>query len=342
MELRHLRYFLAVADELHFGRAAARLHVSQPPLSQQIRHLEAELGVELFARTRRRVRLTDAGRAFAEEARVLLDRLGQAAEAARRIARGETGALAVGFIASATFGILPEIYRRFRARHPEVALVLSELSTAEQVEALRAGTIQVGMARPPLAGEGLAAEALGDEPLVCALPARHPLAARAALPLRALAAEPFVLFPRQPRPGWIDVVLDACRRAGFRPAIVQEALELSTAVALVGAGVGVTLVPATAQALRIDDVVYRPLLPPVPTTRLLAVHRAEGASPAALRFLEVARECVTASARARSHPSPAAPAPRPPRRGPRRRTGGPRRRSRRGASPPSRRAARTP
>jgi DNA-binding transcriptional LysR family regulator len=308
MELRHLRYFLAVAEELHFGRAAARLHVSQPPLSQQVRNLESELGVELFARTRRRVRLTEAGRAFADEARVLLGRLGQAVETARRVAHGETGALAVGFIASATFGVLPEIYRRFRARHPEVELVLSELSTSEQVEALRAGTIQVGMARPPLPGDGLATESLGDEPLVCALPAGHRLAARGALPLRTLGAEPFVLFPRQPRPGWIDVVLEACRRAGFRPAVVQEVLELSTAVALVGAGVGVALVPAAAQALRLHGVVYRPLQPPVPTTRLVAVRRAEGAPPAALRFLEVAREVVaerppprpTASARAGS------------------------------------------
>jgi DNA-binding transcriptional LysR family regulator len=292
MELRHLRYFLAVAEELHFGRAAARLHVSQPPLSQQIRHLEAELGVALLARTHRRVRLTEAGRAFAGEARVLLERLGHAAQAAQRIARGETGSLAVGFIASATFGVLPRIYRRFRERHPEVALVLSELSTADQVEALRAGTLHVGMARPPLPAEGLVAEPLGEEPLVAALPTRHPLAARATVPLRALGPEPFVLFPRQPRPGWIDVVLDACRSAGFRPAVVQETLELSTAVALVGAGVGVSLVPASASALRLRGVVYRPLQPPVPTTRLLAVRRAEGAPPAALRFLEVAREVV--------------------------------------------------
>lgn len=292
MELRHLRYFLAVSEELHFGRAANRLHVSQPPLSQQIRHLEAELGVELFARTRRRVRLTEAGRAFAGEARVLLERLGQATQTVKRIARGETGSLAVGFITSATFGALPHIYRRFRERHPDVVLVLSELSTAEQVEALQAGNLHVGMARPPMLADGLVTEPLGEEPLVAALPARHPLATMATLPLRALGPEPFVLFPRHPRPGWIDVVLEACRSAGFRPAVVQEALELSTAVALVGAGVGVSLVPASAQALRLRGVVYRPLRPPVPTTRLVAVRRAEGAPPAALRFLEVAREVV--------------------------------------------------
>ncbi len=290
MELRHLRYFLAVADELHFGRAAARLHISQPPLSQQIRQLEEELGFELLARTRRRVRLTEAGRAFREDARALLDRLAQATLSAQRVARGETGALAVGFVASATYAILPRLYRRFHERHPAVSLTLSEMSTAEQVEALRAGQIQVGLARPPIGDDSLAQEVLREEPLALALPARHRLAARRAIPLRALADEPFVLFPRQPRPGWVDVVQAACRAAGFRPLVAQEVLELSAAVTLVAAGVGVTLVPESAQALRLAGVAYRPLRPPAPTTQLVALHRAEDPRPTVARFLEVARE----------------------------------------------------
>ncbi len=292
MELRHLRYFLAVADELHFGRAAVRLHIAQPPLSQQIRQLERELGFDLFLRTRRRVRLTDAGRVFRDEVRPLFERLGQAAVAAQRVARGESGGLAVGFVASATYALLPRLYRRFRERHPDVALTLSEMSTAEQVEALRAGRIHLGLARPPVGDETLAAEALADEPLAVALPARHPLAAQRALPLRALAQEPFVLFPRQPRPGWIDVVQDACRSAGFRPAVAQEVLELSTAVTLVAAGIGVTLVPSSAQALRLAGVAYRDLRSPAPVTRLLALYRADEPRPVVQRFLEVAREVV--------------------------------------------------
>ena len=290
MELRHLRYFLAVADELHFGRAAARLHISQPPLSQQIRQLEEELGFDLFLRTRRRVRLTDAGHAFREEAQAVLERLAKATLAAQRVARGETGALAVGFVASATYAVLPRLYRRFRERQPGVSLTLSEMSTAEQVEALRAGQIQVGLARTPVGDEALAAEPLREEPLVLALPARHRLAARRALALRALADEPFVLFPREPRPGWVDVVQAACRGAGFRPIVAQEVLELSAAVTLVAAGIGVTLVPESAQALRIGGVVYRPLRPPAPTTLLVALHSAEHPPPVVERFLEVARE----------------------------------------------------
>jgi LysR family transcriptional regulator, benzoate and cis,cis-muconate-responsive activator of ben and cat genes len=292
MELRHLRYFVAVADELHFGRAAARLHISQPPLSQQIQQLETELGFELFVRTSRRVRLTDAGRAFRDEARAILERVGEATAAARRVAEGEAGALAVGFVASATYALLPRLYRRFRERHPDVALTLSELSTAEQVEALRAGQIQVGLARAPVGDDALAIEPLAEEPLIVALPTRHPLASSRTVALRALAREPFVLFPRQPRPGWIDVVQGACAAAGFRPAVAQEALELSTAVTLVAAGIGVTLVPASAQALRLAGVAYRPLRAPAPTTRLLALHRADEPRPVVARFLAVAREVI--------------------------------------------------
>jgi DNA-binding transcriptional LysR family regulator len=290
MELRHLRYFLAVADELHFGRAAARLHISQPPLSQQIRQLEKELGFDLFLRTRRRVRLTEAGGTFRDEARALLERLGQATVAAQRVARGETGALAVGFVASATFAILPRLYRRFRELHPDVSLALSEMSTAEQVEALRSGQIQVGLARTPIGDDSFAAEPLREEPLVLVLPARHRLARRRTLALRAAADEPFVLFPRHPRPGWVDVVQAACRAAGFRPAVVQEVLELSAAVTLVAAGIGVALVPESAQALRVAGVAYRPLRSPAPTTRLVALHRADDPRPVVERFLAVARE----------------------------------------------------
>jgi LysR family transcriptional regulator, benzoate and cis,cis-muconate-responsive activator of ben and cat genes len=292
MELRHLRYFLAVADELHFGRAAARLHIAQPPLSRQIQQLEEELGFALFTRTARRVRLTDAGRAFHAEARSIVARVGEATEAARRVARGEAGALAVGFVASATYALLPRLYRRFRERHPGVALTLAELSTAEQVEALRAGHIQVGLARPPVGDDTLAVEPLDEEPLVVALPARHRLAAERDVPLRALAAEPFVLFPRRPRPGWIDFVLGACAAAGFRPIVAQEVLELSTTVTLVAAGIGVTLVPASAQALRLAGVTYRPLRAPSPRTRLVALSRADEPRAAVRHFLDTAREVL--------------------------------------------------
>mgnify|MGYP005820119093 CR=1 FL=1 len=296
MELRHLRYFVAVAEELHFGRAALRLHRAQPPLSQQIRQLEAELGSPLFLRAHRRVRLTEAGRAFLDGARATLARAEQAIAEARRAARGETGALAVGFVASATYGLVPALFRAFRRRHPGVALSLSELSTAEQLAALRAGTIHLGLGRPPADDPALAAEPLLDEPLWVALSAGHRLARGRAVPLPALAAEPFVLFPRRPRPGWADRILGHCLEAGFRPAVAQEALELSTALALVAAGMGVTLVPGSVRTRRLAGVVYRPLAPPAPVTRLLALYRRDDAPPAAARFLEVARAALARGA----------------------------------------------
>ncbi|HZZ83234.1 MAG TPA: LysR family transcriptional regulator [Anaeromyxobacteraceae bacterium] len=292
MELRHLRYFVAVAEELHFGRAAARLGISQPPLSQQVRQLERELGFELFQRSRRRVRLTEAGAVYLEEARAVLERVRQAGAAAGRVARGEAGTLAVGFVASATYGLIPTVFRRFRERHPRVALTLAEMSTFDQVAALRSGRIQLGLARRPVGDEALAAVPLLDEPLRVALPREHRLAARRTVPLRELANEPFVLFPRAPRPGWMDHVAGICREAGFQPEVAQETLELSTTVALVAAGIGVTLVPASAEALQLAGVVYRPLAPPAPRTQLLALHRPDEPAPAVARFLETAREVL--------------------------------------------------
>jgi LysR family transcriptional regulator, benzoate and cis,cis-muconate-responsive activator of ben and cat genes len=292
MELRHLRYFLAVAEELHFSRAAARLHIAQPPLSHQIRQLEGELGFDLFLRTNRRVRLTDAGRYFRDEARSLLERLERAKAAAQRVAGGESGSLEVGHVAAVTFALLPRLYRLFRARHPDVALTLSEMSTAEQVEALRAGQIHLGLARQPVGDETLTVEPLLDEPLVVALPLRHPLAKQRTIALRDLSRERFVLYPRSPRHGWIEVVKNACRAAGFQPIVAQEALELSTAVTLVAAGIGITLVPHSARALRLDGVVYRDLCAPAPVTRLVAVCQAGESRPVVQRFLEVVREVV--------------------------------------------------
>jgi DNA-binding transcriptional LysR family regulator len=291
MELRHLRYFVAVAEELHFGRAAARLGIAQPPLSQQIRQLEGELSVELFERARRRVRLTEAGRVYLEEARGILQRVAQAATAAQRAARGETGALAVGMVASATYGLMPRVFRQFRARHPGVALSVGVLSTGAQVAALRAGQLQLGIARPPFGDETLAAETLHEEPVMVALPRGHPLTARRALPLRALAQEPFVLFPRT-RPGWHDFVQGACRAAGFQPVVGQEAPELATAMALVAAGIGVTLVPASVQDLRRSGVAYRPLAAPAPRTQLVALRPPGAPLPVVARFIAVVRDVL--------------------------------------------------
>jgi DNA-binding transcriptional LysR family regulator len=287
MELRHLRYAVAVADELHFARAAARLHISQPPLSQQIRALEDEIGVQLFERTSRRVRLTDAGAAFIAEARRTLASADRATDAARRAARGETGRLAIGYVSSASYELLPAILRGFRRITPDAVLVLEEMSSAEQSRALAAGTLDLGFVRrPPPVERHLAATLVLRESIVLAVPRDHPLARRRAVPLRQLSREAFIIYPVRPRPSWADAALELCRAAGFEPRIVHEALEMVSALSLVAAGIGVALVPAAVRAVRRPGVVFRPLAP-APSTEVLLVRRDEPPAGLIARFLEV-------------------------------------------------------
>lgn len=259
MELRHLKYFVAVAEELHFGRAARRLHVSQPPLSQQIRVLEAELGAMLFLRTKRRVELTDAGRVFLAEARLVLEAAHRAARAVGEAVRGERGLLTVGFVTSATLSILPRVVREFRAAHPAVAIELREMIPAAQLAALERREIDVGFLRPPVEDPAVDSEVVSSESLVAAVPSDHPLAARRTVALADLAEEPFVLFPRRHGPGVTDVVLAACREAGFTPRTLCEPNEMQTILAHVAAGSGVSVVPGSLATLSRELVAFRPL-----------------------------------------------------------------------------------
>ncbi len=292
MELRHLRYFVAVAEELHFGRAAARLFIAQPPLSQQIQQLERELGVTLFQRTSRRVQLTPAGEVFLVGARQTMTGLDAAVQAAQRAARGETGWLGIGFAASATYDLLPAVLHDFRARFPDVALSLMELNAAEQSAALRDGTIHVGFARPHTEEAEMVVEAVLREPFLVALPAAHPLTNHKMLSLAMLAGEPFVSFPEKPPPSYAQVVRAVCEGAGFMPHVVQEVREMQTAISLVAAGLGVALLPASVQHLHRDGVVYRPLPDSAPRTELAVVTRKEDAAPALQNFLGIVREQV--------------------------------------------------
>lgn len=262
MELRHVRYFVAVAEELHFGRAAARLHIAQPPLSQQIKVLEGELGVELFHRTKRHVELSEAGRLFLGEARATLAQAARAEQAVRDAASGIQGRLAVGFVTSACHTVLPAAVRAFRKAYPRVAISLREMTPAAQLAALARREIDVGLLRPPVQEPGLASEVVLSEPLVAALPRDHALAGRASVPLRALAGEPFILFPRQHGPGLVDVVLAACRGAGFTPAAAHEPDEMQSLLAHVAGGLGVSLVPASLAGFHAGEVAYRRLRGP--------------------------------------------------------------------------------
>lgn len=290
MELHHLRYFVAVAEELHFGRAARRLHMAQPPLSQQIRRLEGVVGARLFDRSRRHVALTPAGRAFLPHARRALQEAQLGADDARRAARGEIGRLAVGFVGSAMAGPLPAVVRAFRSRHPDVALTLRQMTTAAQVGALREGTLDVGCLRPPVVGDDLAVEVIATEPLLAAVPAGHPLAGPEALDLGELAEEAFIMSPREAGPGFFEGVTAACRAAGFQPRISQQSTEMTTILGLVASGMGVALVPSAMARIQMAGVALVPVRAPTPLPEavLALAWRAGDTSPALGRFVEMA------------------------------------------------------
>lgn len=293
MELRHVRYFVAVAEERSFTRAAERLCIAQSPLSQQIRKLEREIGVELFLRTTRTVRLTEAGSAFYERARLLLVSSEEAKEAARRAVRGEVGRLSLGFTGSATYELMPDLVRAFHDRFPDVELELhSEMLTPVQVEAIVEGRLSVGVLRPPVTTKGLVVEVLREEPLVALLPIMHPAARTRSLSLECLRHEAFVDYPSDPPSTVHNIMLEACRQAGFVPKIGQTATETAALVALVAAGLGVALVPASVRHLHIDGVTVRPLDSPRVTVQL-ALAYLEGPTDAVVRrYLETARSVL--------------------------------------------------
>lgn len=244
MELRHLRYFVAVAEELHFGRAAARLHISQPPLSQQIGNLEEELGLKLFSRRHRRVELTNAGRVFLIEAKQTLLQIEKAAAAAKRADRGEIGPLVVACSPIAVHTVLPLVLKDFRAQLPEVEIGIRELMAQEIFESLRERSADVGLLMPLFESQGLQRQIVLTVPMIAALPKAHPLAKRRHIRLKQLAHERFVLFSRRWACGFYEHAIGLCRRGGFTPKVVHEAAQHPTLLALVAAGYGVSLIPA--------------------------------------------------------------------------------------------------
>ncbi len=260
-EMWQLRYFIAVAERLHFGRAAAALHISQPPLSRAIRSLEASLGVALFARTRRRVELTPEGARLLEEARRTLAQLERVVLELRGMAAGEQGRLRIGFVSLADFGVLPGLLKAYKAARPGVALALREMLSPEQAAALMAGELDFGLLLPPLPEAALLEHLVVQrERFVAALPAQHRLAKeRGRLAMSALAGESFVMVPRGIAPGLYDIVAGLAARAGISLNIAQEAIQMQTVVSLVSSGLGAAIVPASLANLGRRGVVYRPL-----------------------------------------------------------------------------------
>ena len=301
MELRHLRYFVAVAEELHFGRAAERLNIAQPPLSRQIRDLERELGTSLFERGPRGATLTPAGRAFLPEARLTLAQAERAQRTAQRAARGETGRLRVGFVDAATnSGILPDVLGFFRMHLPSIGLSLFEMDPLQQAEALRDGRIDIGILQspPPDADRWLRVESVHVEPLVAALPQGHRLTNRARLSLADFSEEPFILFPRHVAPTLYDDIMARCRGARFSPRVVQEATGWHTVVSLVSAGVGLAFVPRSLSQSRHPGVTYRPVRDLRTDMGLWAIWKRGETSPVRQRFVTALK--TVAQARSRS------------------------------------------
>jgi DNA-binding transcriptional LysR family regulator len=257
IEIRHLRYFLAVAETLHFSKAAVQLGMAQPPLSQQIRSLERMLGHPLFDRTTRGVRLTRVGQYFRECARNTVTKIQDDVEMARRLGNGQEGVLTVGFSGSVMLTTLPKAIERYRRLHPKVELRLRELVTTEQIPSLLDGTLDLGFLRDGEPQDGLLIESILQERFIAVLPARHKLAGSASIHPRDLRNEPFVLFARRMGPLAFDRTLACCEAEGFRPNIVQEAPQWPTVVRLVAAGSGISLVPACVASFAMPGVVYK-------------------------------------------------------------------------------------
>jgi DNA-binding transcriptional LysR family regulator len=290
MELRHLKYFIAVAEELHFGRAAERLHIAQPPLSRQIMQLEQEVKVQLLERTKRHVRLTSAGAAFLDKARQAVMLADEAVSAARSVHAGHSGSLSVAFVGSAMFSLMPEILRAVRSQLPDVELHLHEMSTGRQVSALRDGTTHVAFVRPAVVHPAIRSEVVSREELLVALPDSHPLASAEAIDLSDLSADSFILFSREVQPSFGQQIFSLCVAAGFTPLIVQEALEMQTAIGLVAGSLGVTLVPKSVRRIAWSGVVFKQMHCPAPVTTLSMAYRKDERSPILPKFLEIARQ----------------------------------------------------
>lgn len=294
IELRQLRYFVAVAEENHFGRAAARLHMTQPPLSQTIQSLENALGAPLFARTKRTVALTPAGAALLPEARRILQQASALPDLVRRAASGESGLLSLSFVSTADYSVLPPLLREFRERYPQAQIDLREATTDIQLDDLMQGRIDAGLLIPPLhekAKAELDYMTILSEPLILAAPqGTKPLRGKTAVSLNTVADMPIIIFPRRIAPAFHDAILGCFRDAGLTPRIGQEAIQMQTIVSLVSAGMGIALVPQSVSNLKRPGVEYKPLSHRTATIETGVAWRRDNMSPVLRSFLELLRK----------------------------------------------------
>lgn len=294
MELRHLRYFLAVAETLNFSRAAEKLHIAQPALSKQIRNLEELVGAQLFQRSKHQVSLTLAGEVFKQQAALVLEQAKRAAHLAQRVDRGEIGRLSIGFVGSASYSFLPWVLRQFHSKYPDVELTLGEMDAPTQTAALRDGRIDIGFLRLPVIDKDIAFEAIFHEKFIVALPADHRLARADRISVHELAEDRFIMFPERGGSGFRTQISDICQAFGFLPLIAQEAAPMQNVIGLVGAGLGISIVPESVQKIQMPEVVYRPLLEDLPMATIALAWRKGDASMGVKAFSEVAREIAHA------------------------------------------------
>ncbi len=287
LELRHLRYFLAVGEELHFGRAAKRLHIAQPPLSQQIRRLEEIVGYQLFIRSSRSVQLTAAGQALLDRARRSLTNLQNDLQIVQSIAHGESGTLTVGFVGSAMLTSLPDLLGYYRAQYPHVELRLREIHTSQLLQEISSGVVDVGFLRDVGPSDSLQIRTYWKESFRAFVPACHPLARRRGIRMAQLRDEPFVFFPKSAGSYAWDNTIDLCREAGFLPTIVQEAPQWLTVLRLVGAGLGVTIAPASVEPIATANVASCRIIATSRQTTIDLTCRRDDTSPLVQAFMEL-------------------------------------------------------
>ncbi|VDC22638.1 HTH-type transcriptional regulator BenM [Pseudogemmobacter humi] len=294
MEFRQLRYFLAVAEELHFGRAATRLDMAQPPLSRQIAALEEDLGAQLFDRSRSQIRLTQAGLVLREHARQLIERVDAARRETRLVGAGGAGRLRVAFVGSASHGLLPMLIKDYRSAYPDVELALSAMNNAELQRALVTREIDIAVARPELKDDEFRRELLCRERLMLAIPDNSPLAAQCEVRFADLSGQNFVLYPRRPRPGYADLVLSICEQEGVKPGNLELTQDFQSAISLVSVGVGLSVVPESVSSTTRPGVVYRHYQGHNPGTALTVHARLDNRAPQVVNFLETTRKFVRA------------------------------------------------
>jgi len=297
MDLRHLKSFVVLAEELNFSRAAVRLHISQPPLTRQIQLMESELGAPLFERLPKGLALTAAGCTLLDDARRMLGLMDAAKDRAAQAGRGELGRLDVGIFGSAIFHHIPRLLLQFRSLYPNVQINLHEQTKAEQIQALRERRLTIGFNRHVRPAPDLVVETVYQEPLLVALHGAHPLAQQAAISVRELSQQPLILYPNNTREGFADHVLSMFYHEGLQAQVELEVKDVVTAVALVSSGFGLCVTPEAASSLQLPGVVYRPLkAEPAPTVELVCLYRRDDVSPVLTAFLETVRQFQPQSA----------------------------------------------